>query len=338
MLSRIYTLSTLKRPSMRGLLTVFNKELADYFISWRGIILFGVVLLTAVFAIYGPSGALQNIRADLGSAQLGTTEFVFLRLFTTSGEGSQSFLYFISAFLLPVIGIAFGFDAINSEKNNGTMSRLLSQPIYRDSVFNGKFLAGVITIAIMLASIILLVSGLGLRTIGVPPSSEEAFRLFLFVLLGTLYGAFWLGLAMLFSTFLNRVSTSALAAIAVWIFFLVFMLMISTFIANTLVPINQNSATQEIFRHIGVQINSSRASPIFLFQESTTVLLAPGARTATEILQLQQSGGANFISSTLPLGQSIITIWPHIVTFVAITSMLFAISYYKFMREEIRST
>ena len=32
---------------MRGLLTVFNKELADYFISWRGIILFGVVLLTA---------------------------------------------------------------------------------------------------------------------------------------------------------------------------------------------------------------------------------------------------------------------------------------------------
>ena len=115
---------------MRGLLTVFNKELADYFISWRGIILFGVVLLTAVFAIYGPSGALQNIRTELTSTtQLGATQFVFLRLFTTSGQGSQSFLYFISAFLIPVIGIALGFDAINSEKNNGTLSRLLSQPI-----------------------------------------------------------------------------------------------------------------------------------------------------------------------------------------------------------------
>jgi len=324
---------------MRGLLTVFNKELADYFISWRGIILFGVVLLTAVFAIYGPSGALQNIRAELSSTtQLGATQFVFLRLFTTSGQGSQSFLYFVSAFLIPVIGIALGFDAINSEKNNGTLSRLLSQPIYRDTVFNGKFFAGITTIAIMLTSIILLISGLGLSMIGVPPSSEEVFRLFLFIVLGTLYGAFWLGLAMLFSTFLQRVATSALAAIAVWIFFLVFMLMISTFIANTMVPIDQTSATQEIYRNIGIQVTALRASPIFLFQEATTVILAPGARTASEILQLQQSSGAGLISSTLPLGQSLLTIWPHLVTFIAITTVLFAISYYKFMREEIRAT
>jgi len=132
-----------------------------------------------------------------------------------SFQGSQSFLYFTSAFLIPVIGIALGFDAINSEKNNGTLSRLLSQPIYRDTVFNGKFFAGITTIAIMLTSIILLISGLGLSTIGVPPSSEEAFRLFLFIVLGILYGAFWLGLAMLFSVFLQRVATSALAAIAV---------------------------------------------------------------------------------------------------------------------------
>jgi len=324
---------------MRGLLTVFNKELADYFISWRGIILFGVVLLTAVFAIYGPSGALQNIRTELTSTtQLGATQFVFLRLFTTSGQGSQSFLYFISAFLIPVIGIALGFDAINSEKNNGTLSRLLSQPIYRDTVFNGKFFAGITTIAIMLTSIILLISGLGLSMIGVPPSSEEAFRLFLFIVLGTLYGAFWLGLAMLFSVFLQRVATSALAAIAVWIFFLVFMLMISTFIANTMVPIDQTSATQEIYRNIGIQVIALRASPIFLFQEATTVILAPGARTASEILQLQQASGAGLISSTLPLGQSLLTIWPHLVTFIAITTVLFAISYYKFMREEIRAT
>jgi len=324
---------------MRGLLTVFNKELADYFISWRGIILFGVILLTAVFAIYGPSGALQNIRAELTSTtQLGATQFVFLRLFTTSGQGSQSFLYFISAFLIPVIGIALGFDAINSEKNNGTLSRLLSQPIYRDTVFNGKFFAGITTIAIMLTSIILLISGLGLSMIGVPPSSEEVFRLFLFIVLGTLYGAFWLGLAMLFSVFLQRVATSALAAIAVWIFFLVFMLMISTFIANTMVPIDQTSATQEIYRNIGIQVTALRASPIFLFQEATTVILAPGARTASEILQLQQSAGAGLISSTLPLGRSLLTIWPHLVTFIAITTVLFAISYYKFMREEIRAT
>jgi ABC-2 type transport system permease protein len=45
-----------------------------------------------------------------------------------------------------------GFDAINSERTGGTISRILSQPVYRDSVINGKFLAGVITIAIAITN------------------------------------------------------------------------------------------------------------------------------------------------------------------------------------------
>ena len=62
-------------------------------------------------------------------------------------------------------------------RKTGTLSRLLSQPIYRDAVINGKFFAGIVTIAVMLFSIILLISGMGLRMIGVPPSSEELVRL-----------------------------------------------------------------------------------------------------------------------------------------------------------------
>jgi len=324
---------------MRGLLTVFSKELADYLISWRGIILFCVVLLTTVFAIYGPSGALQNIREELAvTTQFGATQFIFLKLFTTSGEGSPSFLYFVIVFLVPIIGIALGFDAINSERNSGTMSRLLSQPIYRDAVFNGKFLAGIVTIAIMLTTIVLLISGVGLRIIGVPPSSEEAFRLFLFLGLTILYGAFWLGLAMLFSVFLQRVATSALASIAVWIFFLIFMVMISGFIANTIAPINETSTIQELLRNAEIQIMASRVSPITLLQEATTILLVPGARTMGEILQLQHVSGARFMPGPLTLGQSLLIIWPHLLTIIAITAVCFAVSYIKFMREEIRST
>jgi len=324
---------------MRGLLTVFTKELADYFVSWRGIILFAVVLLATVFAVYGPAGAFHNIRAAVtSSGQFGATEFIFLKLFTVSGEGSPSFLYFISTFLIPIVAIALGFDAINSEKNSGTLSRLLAQPIYRDAVFNGKFLAGIITIGIMLTSIVLLVSGLGLTLIGVPPSSEEALRLFLFVMLGTLFGAFWLGLAMLFSVFLQRVATSALATIAIWIFFIFFAFMIAGFIANTLVPIDQTSGTEELLRNAGVQIMAMRVSPIILFQEGITVLLVPGARTASEMLQVIRASDTGFVAGPLSLRQSLLIMWPHVVTLIAITAVLFAISYYKFMREEIRST
>lgn len=324
---------------MRGLYTVFEKELADYFISWRGIILFAVVLMATVIAIYGPAGSLANIRASLETpTQFGANEFVFLNLFTTSGQGTPSFLNFITMFLVPILGVTLGFDAINSEKNSGTMSRLLSQPIHRDTVFNGKFLAGIVTIAIMLTSIVLLVSGLGLRLIGVPPSAEEAGRIFLFLIMSTLYGAFWLSISMLFSVFLQRVATSALASIAVWIFFLFFALMISGFIANTMAPINDNSTNAEILRNYSIQISAGRISPIFLFQEATTVLLVPGARTQSEFLQILNMSGANYQPGALPLGQTLIIIWPHIVAFVAIAAVCFGVSYYKFTREEIRST
>jgi ABC-2 type transport system permease protein len=325
---------------MRGLYTIFNKELTDYFISWRGIILFAVVLMAAIVAIYGPSGAVANIREELSvPTQFGATEFVFLKLFTAPGQGgSPSFLSFITMFLVPILGIALGFDAINSEKNSGTLSRVLSQPIYRDTFFNGKFLAGVVTIAVMLTSIVLLVSGLGLRIIGVPPSSGEALRLLLFLMLTTLYGAFWLGLAMLFSVFLRRVATSALASIATWLFFLFFMLIISGFIANILVPVGEMSSTEELMRNASVQITAMRISPIALFQEATTVLLVPGARTMGEYLVLQDASGAAWMPGALPIGQTLLTIWPHLVTFVALAAVCFGVSYYKFTREEIRST
>src|SRR4030042_2267746 len=116
------------------MLAVFRKELADHLASKRFFILFILVLLASVFATYV---ATQTIRGTVSP----TTEFVFLRIFTTSGEALPSFLFFLSLFI-PVISIALGFDAINSERNSGNLSRLLSQPIYRDSVVNGKFLGG----------------------------------------------------------------------------------------------------------------------------------------------------------------------------------------------------
>ena len=115
-----------------------------------------------------PIGA--NVKSSFAVSQM--IRFVFLKLFVISKEPLPSFLTFF-VFFVPIVGISLGFDAINNEKNTGTLSRLLAQPIYRDAVINGKFLAGVATIAIMLVSIVMLVAGVGLRLIGVPPTSGQ---------------------------------------------------------------------------------------------------------------------------------------------------------------------
>ena len=313
---------------MSGLLTVFKKELADGFTSWRFIILFTLVLLLGVAAIYEAAGSIRG-------AVSGDTRFVFLALFTTSGRTPFSFLWFM-AFFIPIVGIALGLDAINSERNNGTLSRLLSQPIYRDAVINGKFLAGVVTIAVMMTTVVLLVAGLGLRMIGLPPTSEEAVRLFFFLVASIIYGAFWLGLAILFSIFFRRVATSALASIAVWIFLFIFMSIIAGVIANLVAPAGETLDSQ--IRNVQVQLMAMRVSPIMVFQEAMVVLLVPGMRTAGQILQIQTGAGAFLLPTPLSLGQSLLNVWPHLVTLILLTVVCFAISYIKFMREEIRAT
>ena len=85
---------------------------------------------------------------------------IFLWLFTSTGK-LFSFVQFIG-FFGPLIGIILGFDSINRERVSRTLSKLLSQPIYRDSVINAKFMAGVVTIGIVLLAIILIISGLGI--------------------------------------------------------------------------------------------------------------------------------------------------------------------------------
>ncbi len=48
------------------------------------------------------------------------------------------------ALLGPFVGLILGFDAINSERIGGTLNRLVSNPIHRDSIIIGKFLAGIV--------------------------------------------------------------------------------------------------------------------------------------------------------------------------------------------------
>jgi len=294
---------------MRGLITVFRKELADDFTSWRFIILFAIVFAVGAFATYIDA---QYIRGAVTEPR-----FVFLQLYTTSGQTLPLFIFFI-AFFMPIVGIALGFDAINSEKSNGTLSRLVSQPIYRDVIINGKFLAGGVTIAIMLTSMVVLVGGVGLCIIGVPPSSEEVIRLMAFLAVGIVYGGFWLGVAILFSIFFRRAATSALASIGVWIFF-IFMFAFPFFV----------QLWQE---QIGLVI--MRISPVTVFWQVINILLVPEARTLGQILQ---SGFVGVPTSALALDQSLLTVAPHLVSLIVLTVVCFAVSYVKFMREEIRA-
>jgi ABC-2 type transport system permease protein len=81
-------------------------------------------------------------------------------------------------------------------------------------------------------------------------------------------------------------------------------------------------------------LNLLRIVPSQLFSEATTTLLMHSVRSLSP-LSMEQVYGT--IPSPLPLGQSILLVWPQLTGLIAATVLCFALSYASFMRKEIRS-
>lgn len=307
---------------------IVDKEIADHVRSWRFIILLSLILLTCF-------GSLYISVTNIGKAvKPGDPDgaFFFLKLFTVS-DGSLPPFHVLIGFLGPLLGISLGFDAINAEQNGGTLSRIMAQPIHRDYLINAKFTAALVVISVLFFALCFLVMGLGLLIIGVPPTAEEFMRIVFFILLNILHVAFWLNLSILFSILLRQAATSALAAIAVWLFFTIFYQIIINLVAQAIRP-SQMASPQAIYQYQQLILNLLRIVPSQLFSDATTTLLMPSVRSLGP-LTMEQVYGA--IPSPLPLGQSLLIVWPQLTGLIAATVACFALSYYAFMRKEIRS-
>ena len=321
---------------MKGILTICRKELADHFSSTRFILLFYLILMVSLVTAFIVGAGLRDELKDVAKPT-----FVFLMLFTSPGK-LFSLIQFIAIFG-PLLGIVLGFDSINRERSARTLSKLISQPIYRDAVINGKFLAGLITIVIMLVSIVLMISGLGLLLIGVVPGPEEILRLFVYLVISIFYIGFWLGISILFSVGFRSVATSALAAIACWIFFSFFVAMGASVIADAISPVDQTRAAANpelLIQNEQTRKILSLFSPMSLYSESTTIILDPLRKTTQSILLMgpMERLSISRFQNPLPLTESIYIVFPHLISLIAITMVFFAITYAVFMRQEVRST
>jgi len=320
---------------VHGLYAVFRKELEDHFTSTRSILLLTVILMVALVTAYTVGAGLKKELEGIAKPSL-----VFLMLFTSTGA-LFSLVQFI-AFFGPLIGMVLGFDAINRERSARTLSKLLSQPIYRDAVINGKFLAGMTTISIMLLAIVILIAGMGLNLLGVVPGWEEVGRLLVYLVVSIVYIGFWLAASIFFSVLLRGVATSALAALALWIFAAFFVPLGARLAADIVapIPIGASQDAEAILSNEHVRASVARVSPITLYSEATSIVLDPLRKTTRSLVLLgpmEQLSLSRF-QSPLPLLQSALIAAPHLVLLLATTLICFALCYATFMRQEIRST
>ena len=277
----------------QGLDVVFFRELFDNLTSARMLVLELLVVLLGGVVVYFAVDQIRNTTAE--------DPFLFLRLFAPPGQSLLSFVVVLSI-LVPVIAIGLGFDAVNGEYNRRTLSRILAQPIYRDALLLGKFLAGLATISISLVTLWLLVVGFGLIRLGIPPSGEELGRMLMFLLITIAYAGVWLALAMLFSIVFRSTATAALVALGLWLFLSLLWPALAQVLGEAISPSDIRFAMLGLPTPdtVAWQQGLARVSPGTLYGEAVVAMLSPDAQSLTTLLAQFQG---RVMGAPLSLGQ-----------------------------------
>jgi len=328
------------RPELRvpssGWRVIAAKEFGDHLLSVRFIVLLVVLGLAAAIPLYF---AADRIRAAATDAS--TIPAIFLYLFRLGSE--QIDILRVDAFVgmvAPLLGIAFAFDAVNGERSEGTLPRLVAQPIYRDDVINGKFVAGMAVIGLVLVAVVGLIAGFGIVRLGIVPHGSEVARLAAWVVATFLYVALWLAFGLLLSVVVRRAATAALIGFGVWLLVSVFGSLITTIVTGFLRP-SSDADIDTILGNAQLTQFIGRLMPSKLYQEISLVILNPSqtqVSAPTTIEQVQQGQQRiDPLLTTLTLDQSLLLVWPQIVALVGLTIVCFGLAYVAFMRQEVRA-
>ena len=326
------------RPELRvphgGWRVIAAKELGDDLLSVRFIVLLIVLGMAAMIPLYSAADQIRQHAQDATGVPA-----IFLALFII-GSPDYTFLRVDSfvAIIAPLLGLAFAFDAINGERSEGTLPRLLAQPIYRDDVINGKFAAGLAVIGVVLLAIVGIVAGFGIFRLGIVPAPEEVLRLGAWILVTFVYVGLWLAFGLLLSVVFRRAATSALIGFGVWFLFTTFGPLILDLVAKAISPVTGTTIAQQIGQ-LQAQQFITRLLPGELYSEVTAVLLNPTnnpqATLPGSLGQVQQA--QQQLPTLLAFDQSILLVWPQVVVLVAMMVACFALAYVAFMRQEVRA-
>ena len=239
------------------------------------------------------------------------------------------------SFLVPLIAIGLGFDAVNGEHNRRTLSRILSQPIYRDALLFGKFVAGLFTLAVSLIVLWLLVIGLGLLGLGVPPNAEEMARALVLLVVTIAYAGFWFALALLFSIVFRSAATAALVSLGLWLFLTILWPLFSPALADAVTTPGMCWASWTPGRHLRGCLRARCSTRSW--RSCSIRRCARRSNRCWPAMGLALIERGAIPDAPIPLLQSVLIVWPQIVGLVAGTILLFVIGYIVFQRQEVRA-
>lgn len=348
-----------------GMRIIAGKEFSDHLRSRRFHLLFGILVVIAAVGMI--TGVVQYSKdlSDYNSLQMLAQSEDDPALAGNLAGLKPSILsaYAQMAMLIAsvgvMLGIAMGFDLVTREKEGKSLKSLLSYPIFRDEVINGKALGGVGAIALAMA-VVLVVSLAIATTLGIVPNLDELIRILILGVVSFILVFTFFALALLMST-VSKDSGNAL------LYSLIVMIVLSSFVpifAYTPVysavfgdpPTPPGTATysyqqsSSVYTATSVMVGYTSGDPIdpealedyerasreYMAQKQTitdiVTLTSPTGNYQALLGAVAQPAGDNAPG----LGNLLGALAYNIIALLAMPAAFFGLAWVRFMREDIR--
>jgi ABC-2 type transport system permease protein len=167
-------------------------------------------------------------------------------------------------YLYPLKILALTYNLLSSEKEQGTMVLVLSQPISMRTLAAGKIVVrfGLFVAAVVLTSVVgLAVAGLEVGAAGILP------RLGLWLSAVALYGLFWFALAALVASFGKPSATNAMILAGLWLLLVVLVPSVLSMATTTMYPVPSRVEMIQAMRVAADEANSEGSKLLAQYYE-----------------------------------------------------------------------
>ena len=205
-----------------GIMIIATKEFKDIFHNKTFVIILSLLfLMSMVTVVLGSAQVHQQVDNYQKSVEflksLGKTDLPPMPNLNPIAV-SKNFVNYI-AMIGALMAMILGYNAFSKERKNGTLPLILSRPIFRDQVINGKILGNVSVLLSIMIIIGCSTLAFIIFTSGVSLTATEIVKMILFFCMSLLYLLIFFSLALWLTIKVPKKNNAILLTIIIWLIF-----------------------------------------------------------------------------------------------------------------------
>jgi len=321
------------------LFNVARKEFSDHITSRRFVIILALLLVISAIGMHTGIGhyndRLESYNQQLQHMEESDAMVKVMGPYPGWMPEKPSimlvFLFMMSymATLGSILALAIGFDLVSKEKETRSLKSLLSHPVYRDEIINGKALGGVALLVLVVGGVLAISTAL-LLVFSIVPSPGDLWMILTYAGITLLLLVTFFSIALALSTLCRESGSALLLAVVVFVL-LVFLVPYTTAQVGMALMMEKPdpAAYGGDTSSEGFQAEIAAYTGQMKVVESAVNLFSPQMAINTLINGISKSPGATLEDT---LGK----IWSSVVALTVYPVVFFAIAYTRFMRMDIR--